>query len=128
MLRLLVTFILTLVAAYFLAWSGPWWLPLMACLLIAAWKFRRGWNGFFFGALVMICLWLGTAWYWNIQDTTGLSVKMAELFSGSLPAWSSLEGSSLIFIVLVLLAALLGGLAGLSGVYLKRLLFGSRQI
>lgn len=128
MLRLLVTFILTLVAAYFLAWSGPWWLPLIACLLISAWKFRRGWNGFFFGAWIMICLWLGTAWYWNMQDTTGLSVKMAELFSGSLPKLNGLKGSSLIFIVLALLAALLGGLAGMSGVYLKRLLFGSRQI
>ena len=128
MLRLLVTFILTLVAAYFLAWSGPWWLPLLACLLVAAWKFRRAWSGSLFGALIMSCLWLGTAWYWDMQDTTGLSTRMGELFGGSIPSLSEMEGSSLIFLTLTVLALVLGSLAGMSGVYFKRLLFGSRQI
>lgn len=123
-LRLLVTFILTVVAAYFLAWSGPWWLPLFPCLLIAAWKFRRGFSGFLFGAAVMLTLWLGTAWYWNVQDSTGLSGRMASLFSESISALQVFTGGSLIFVVLALFAVLLGGLAGISGVMLRRLLFG----
>lgn len=128
MLKITVIFTMTLVFAYFIAWFGPWWFPIGICILVAGWKFRHAVAGFLFGAMILLALWMGTALYWNSMDTTGLSVRMASLFSESIPVLQIFKGSSLIFFLIAIFAVVLGGLAGWSGVCLKRLLFGSHRI
>lgn len=93
-------------------------------MFVAGWKFRHASSGFLFGAAIFLSLWLGTALYWNSMDTTALSTRMASLFSDSIPSLQVFQGGSLIFFVIALFGLVLGGLAGWSGVWLKRLLFG----
>ena len=62
MLRLIVTFLLTLAAAYFSALLGPWWMPLLVCMVVSV-ENSTTVVASLFSALVLLTLWLGTAWY-----------------------------------------------------------------
>lgn len=128
MLRLIVTFLLTLAAAYFSALLGPWWMPLLVCMVVSGGKFHHGGRASVFSALVMLTLWLGTAWYWSSLDVTDLSSKMASMFTQSLPLLQKFRVSSLMLVLIAFLAAVLGGLSGWAGVWFKRFLYALRPI
>lgn len=113
--------LLILIIGRILDLIGPWWLPLIACFGVCAWKAGSGWRGFWIGGLGMTVLWLGTALYLESRDATGLSGKMSALFTGSIPMLEVLPGSVPVYLILFLISFLLGGLAGLSGVSLRKL-------
>ena len=113
--------LLILIAGRVLDLVGPWWLSLIACFVICAWKVDSGWKGFWIGAGGMVLLWVGSALYLDARDVTGLTSKMSDLFSGSIPALDVLPGSLPAYLILFLIAFLLGGLSGLSGANLRKL-------
>lgn len=113
--------LLILIVGRVLDLVGPWWLSLIACFVICAWKVDAGWKGFWIGAAGMALLWVGTALYLDARDVTGLTSKMSALFTGSIPALDVLPGSLPAYLILFLIAFLLGGLSGLSGANLRKL-------
>ena len=113
--------LLILIIGRMLDLIGPWWLPLIACFGVCAWKAGSGWRGFWIGGFGMALFWLGTALYLENRDVTGLSGKISALFTGNIPALGVLPGSVPVYLILLLIAFLLGGLAGLSGANLRKL-------
>lgn len=120
MYKNIVLIVLMVFIGYFMALFGPWWAPLLSCFLIGGLKLRTGVGGFLFGAIAMLLLWLGMALYLERMDGTGLSARVGDIFVASIPAFKSLGGSGLIYLLLSLMAVLLGGLATLSGVLFAR--------
>jgi len=113
--------LLILIIGRILDLIGPWWLPLIACFGVCAWKAGSGWRGFWIGGLGMALYWLGTALYLEARDHSGLSGKMSALFTGNVPALGVLPGSVPAYLILFLIAFLLGGLSGLSGANFRKI-------
>lgn len=112
--------LIIVIAGFVLDLIGPWWLPLIACFMVCAWKGGSGWKGFWLGAVGMTLLWVATALYLEARDHSGLSGKMSALFTGSIPALGVLPGSLPAYLILFLIAFLLGGLAGMAGANFRK--------
>lgn len=110
-----ISLLFVVVVGILLAWAGPWWTPLVACFIFSALRGGNYKSSFLLGALGQLLVWLLPAIYLNMKDATGLSAKISSLFTESVPALSFMTGSTLSYFVLIVLALILGGLAGLSG-------------
>ena len=122
MRNLIICLVLIVIEGWILSLIGPWWSPLIVVLInCAAFKGSLG-NAFLVGGIGMVLLWLVPALYLNFKDVTGLSAKMSSLFTESVPALGFMPGSALSYLIIIVLAMLLGGLAGLSGAAFKRVI------
>lgn len=128
MYKSVVLIVLMVFVGYFFALFGPWWAPLLSCFLIGVLKLRSGAGSFLFGAIAMLVLWLGMAIYLESKDSTSLTDRVGGIFTDSIPALQSIGGFGLIYLLLSIMAVLLGGLATLSGARVARLLGRDKQI
>jgi hypothetical protein len=93
----------------------PWWSIALMAFLVAFFIGQKPWMAYLSGFLAGLLFWGLLALWIDVQNEHILSVRMATLFP--------LGGSSL-WLVLVtgLLAAIIGGMAALSGSYLLKYL------
>lgn len=108
LLLFLLIFLLSCLAQLWL----PWWAVLPICLGLAAWRRAAAGAAFLAGLLgVALSWWLPAAW---------LNTHGAELLAARLATLLPLGGNSWLLVLLGgLLAGLAGGLAALSGAWLK---------
>ena len=111
-MKLLVATILTALFAFTAGLWLDWWSIAIASFLIALLIHQRPSKAFFSGFLGLFLLWGGLAWWIDMKNNQVLSRKIAEI----LP----LGGNSFLLIfITALIGALVGGLAALSGSYLR---------
>lgn len=115
MRNLLISLVLIVIEGWILSLIGPWWSPLIVVFINCAARTGSLGSAFLVGGTGMLLLWLIPTIYLNVKDVTGLSAKMSSLFTESVPALGFMEGSTLSYVIIIVLAMLLGGLAGLSG-------------
>jgi hypothetical protein len=111
-MKLVVATILTALLAFTAGLWLDWWSIAIASFLIALLIHQRPPKAFFSGFLGLFLLWGCLAWWIDMKNNQVLSRKIAEI----LP----LGGSSfLLILVTAFIGALVGGLAALSGSYLR---------
>src|SRR5438477_1066926 len=112
-MKLLVAIILTALLAVVGSLYFPWWIIAVAAFIsVLLIPMGRG-KAFLSGFLGIFILWLVLAWWIDIKNQHVLSNKVAEIFP--------LGGSSILLIfVTALIGGLVGGLAAMSGSYLRR--------
>jgi len=120
MRNLIICLVLIVIEGWILSLIGPWWSPLIVVFINCVALKRSLGNAFLVGGIGMVLLWLIPSLYLNFKDVTGLSAKMSSLFTESVPALGFMQGSILSYVMIIVLAMLLGGLAGLSGAAFKR--------
>jgi hypothetical protein len=93
----------------------PWWSIALVAFLVTFFIWMKPWMAYLSGFLAGLLLWALLALWIDVQNDHILSGRMANLFP--------LGGSSaLLILVTGLLAAIIGGLAALSGSYLLKYL------
>lgn len=120
----IIAYLLIVLTGYGFATIGPWWIPVVPCFVICAWLVGANgwsaWGGFLVGGLALLTLWLGTTWMIDARDPTGLADKIGQLFRAGVPGLESFSGKLLVYLVTGIVSFLLGGLAGMSGVMIRR--------
>lgn len=105
---IVLTALLSFVSGLFL----PWWGIAIVALAIAALIHQKAWKAFLSGFLGVFLLWAGLAWWIDMKNNSVLSQKVASL----LP----LGGNSFAIIAVTgFIGGLVGGLAALSGSFLR---------
>lgn len=119
MIRYTLILLMMCGAAFFLGWLGPWWMPLLACLFIAMIFIRTPAAAFLLSASSLLIVWTGYALILGSQDDFLLTERIGRLLAAGFPSASHLSGSLLVFVILSVIAVLLGGLSGIAGVLLR---------
>jgi hypothetical protein len=113
--KFIITVLLTVIAAYAVGIYGnlPWWSFVITNILIAIAIPQKPINAFLSGVLGIGLLWFSLAFIIDNQNQHLLSTKVANV----LP----LHGSYISLIILTtVVGALLGGLAALTGSYIRK--------
>lgn len=107
--RIIVVALLSHIALLFL----PWWSVAIVAFAVGALMSDNSINAFIAGVLGVGLLWFGMALYINFSFDSMLPERVAALFQFSSPV--------LLAAITGLIGAVVGGLAGLSGSYFKKL-------
>lgn len=107
-------FLASLILHFFL----PWWICALVAFLAAFWQAKSAQQAFLVGGAAIGLLWGMVAAFWHFGSGGILSDKVAGIFQ--------LNSGILLNGVLVMIAALLGGNAALSG-YLIRNIFRNNE-
>lgn len=111
-MKLTVSVILTALLAMVGGFYFPWWSLAIAAFLIATLVHQKAPKAFLGGFLGIFLLWGGLAWWKDIENGGLLSKRMAELLK--------LGGNSfLLILVTALIGGLVGGLAAMTGSFLR---------
>ena len=112
-MKLLVAIILTALLSVVGSLYLPWWSIAVAAFVSVLLIPMRSVKAFLAGFLGVFILWTFLAWWIDVKNEGVLSKKVAEIFH--------LGGSSfLLILVTAVIGGLVGGLAGLTGSYLRR--------
>jgi hypothetical protein len=112
-MKLLVAISLTALLAFTGGLYLPWWSIAIAAFISALLIPMRSGKAFLSGFLGVFILWALLAWWIDMRNQGILSRKVAEIFP--------LGGSSfLLILVTAFIGALVGGIASMSGSYLRR--------
>jgi hypothetical protein len=112
-MKLLVAIILTALLSFVFGLYLPWWSIAIAAFISALLIPMKSGKAFLAGFLGVFILWALLAWWIDMKNQGILSKKVAEIFP--------LGGSSfLLILVTALIGALVGGIASMSGSYLRR--------
>ncbi len=112
-MKLIVAIILTALLAFVGGLYLPWWSVAIAAFLAALLIPLRSGKAFLSGFLGVFILWALLAWRIDMNNEGILSKKVAEIFH--------LGGSSfLLILVTAFIGALVGGIAAMSGSFLRR--------
>ena len=103
-----IIFILTLITSYVL----PWWAVAVIAFAAAIYAGIKPGQAFWSGFGAVFCAWVIMALFKSIPNNHMLATRVAALFQ--LPHWSILLG------ITALIGGLVGGIAALSGYYVKR--------
>ena len=90
----------------------PWWGIIITCLIFGAWLIEGGWQAFLTGFFANGLAWFLQALYIDIANESILSIRIAEMM-GVGSHW-------IILIITFAVAAILGGVATLTGTSLKQ--------
>jgi hypothetical protein len=93
----------------------PWWSMAVVALLLAAWLGRTGGHSFLAGFGGVALGWLALAAYYHLHADGRLSSRVAELLPLGGNGWA-------LVVVTAVLGGLVGGLAALSGFWLRQAL------
>jgi len=93
----------------------PWWSLAVVSFLAALWLASRVGSAFWAGFFGIGLGWLVVSLFFNFRNDGLLAAKVATLFK--------LPHAALLIIVTVLIGALIGGLAALSGYFFRRLFY-----
>jgi hypothetical protein len=111
-MKFIVSILVTAIFGYALALYLPWYSYAIAAFLVAAAFHQRGGRAFLSGFLSIGLLWGGLAWYLSAGNEHRLAKQVASI----LP----LQGNEWALMALTaVLGGLVGGLAALSGSYLR---------
>lgn len=111
-MKFIVAALLTALLAFIGGLFFDWWILAVAALLVAALVHQRAGKAFLAGFTGGFLLW-GLLSFWIDSKNDGiLSVKIAQLFYLG-------NSSGLLILVTALIAGLVGGMAALSGSYLR---------
>jgi hypothetical protein len=108
----LLLFLLIALLSFVLQLFMPWWIIAIVAFGAALWKATNGSTAFWSGFLAIVTVWLLMAGFTHIRTGGILTNRIAALFS--LPA------SFLLIIVTALMGGLVGGIAALSGYYVRQ--------
>ncbi len=98
----------------------PWWGIVIPCLIVGAWLIESGGRAFVIGFFACGLAWFLQALYIDIANESILSTRIAEMM-GVGSHW-------IILLVTFLIAALIGGLATLTGYFFKVVLKPEKEI
>jgi len=115
-MRLLLAIILIAILAGAATYVLPWWMIAVVAFAVTCIMGLRAGKGFLAGFLGIAILWLAVALYADVRNEHLLSTKMAKVFS--------LPNGALFLTVTVVLGAIIGGLAGLSGALVRKAFAG----
>ncbi len=111
-MKLIVAIILTALLSFIGGLYLPWWSIAIAAFISSLLIPMRSGKAFLSGFLGVFILWALLAWWIDMKNHGILSKKIAEIFP--------LGGSSfLLILVTALIGALVGGVAAMSGSYLR---------
>jgi hypothetical protein len=111
-MKLTVAIILTALLSFVGGLYLPWWSIAIAAFLTALLIPLQSGKAFLSGFLGIFILWMLLAWWIDAKNEGVLSKKVAEIFH--------LGGSSfLLILVTAFIGALVGGIAAMSGSYLR---------
>ncbi len=111
-MKLIVAIILTALLSFIGGLYLPWWSIAIAAFISSLLIPMRSGKAFLSGFLGVFILWALLAWWIDMKNQGILSKKIAEIFP--------LGGSSfLLILVTALIGALVGGVAAMSGSYLR---------
>lgn len=108
-ISLLLTFIVSFAAGFYL----PFWSAALVSFLVAVFIYQKPAMAYLTGFVSIFLLWGGLSLWIDSQNSSILSVKMANLFP--------LGGNSMLLILITaVVGAIIGGLSALSGSFLRR--------
>lgn len=113
-MKFLVALLLTLMLAFIAGLFLPWWSIALVAFLVATLVIQGPGRAFLAGFFALFMLWGVLAWWIDIKNESILSMKIAELLGVGQP--------SLLVLLTAVVAALVGGLAAMSGSYFRRLM------
>jgi hypothetical protein len=91
----------------------PWWIIAVVAFGVALWKASSGGNAFLSGFLAIVLVWTVMAGFIHIHTEGILSNKIAALFY--------LPSPLLLIIITAFIGGLVGGMAALSGFFVRKL-------
>ncbi|HRG94472.1 MAG TPA: hypothetical protein PLZ10_16055 [Chitinophagaceae bacterium] len=111
-MKFLTAIVLTALLSFISGLFLPWWGIAIVALAVAAMIHQKPWKAFLSGFIGVFLLWAGLAWWIDMKNNSVLSHKVAAL----LP----LGGNSFAIIAVTgFIGGLVGGLAALSGSFLR---------
>ena len=110
----LVLFLLIALLSFILQFFLPWWIIAIVAFGAALWRATNGSTAFWSGFLAIMLVWLLMATFTHIRTDGILTERIAALFS--LPA------SFLLIIITAIVGGIVGGMAALSGYYVRQLI------
>jgi len=112
-MKIAVTILLTIILSFAAGLYLPWQSMALVSFLMAVFMHQKPGMAYLTGFVSMFLLWTLLAWWIDAQNDHILSARMATLFP--------LGGSSLLLILVTgLVAGIIGGLAALTGSYLRK--------
>lgn len=115
-----MVFILIILIGGLFSFFGPWWIAAPVCFVLNWWKTSTGRNAFWISASAVASLWLLYTFYLHMVAPVELSGRVGGIFTAGIPVLSSIPGAVVTYFLTVLIAVLVGGFAGMSGVQVRR--------
>ncbi|GAB4005567.1 hypothetical protein EXU85_01245 [Spirosoma sp. KCTC 42546] len=109
MIQILIIAVLSLLAQFLL----PWWSVAIVAFLVCFWRSERAGQSFFYGFYGIAIVWLVYAFILHSRTDGIFTGRMGELLFKT-------NNASLPVIVTAIIGGLVGGLAGLSGYFVKQ--------
>jgi hypothetical protein len=103
------------VSSYFL----PWCVIAPVCFGLSAYFAGSGKEAFVTASAAITTLWLGYASFLNVTATVSMAEQVGNLFAGFIPQLEKLPKTGLIFSLMTLIGANVGGLSALAGYHLR---------
>ncbi|SEL11166.1 hypothetical protein [Parapedobacter koreensis] len=103
-----------------LSYFGPWWIIAPVCFALCWWKATSGRQAFWTSALASTTLWVGYGGYLYAISGVNLADKVMGIFTTGAPALAAVPGIVLALTVATLIVVLVGGVAGLAGLSIRR--------
>lgn len=111
-MKFITALVLTAILAFISGLFLPWWGIAVTSLLVGVIIHQKAGRAFLSGLLGVLVLWAGLAWWIDMKNNGILSAKIAQV----LP----LGGNTLLLIFVTgLIGGLVGGLAAMSGSFLR---------
>jgi hypothetical protein len=114
-MKLAATILLTIIVSFAAGLYMPWWSMALVAFLVALFMDQKPGIAYVSGFVSIFLLWTLLAWWIDAQNNSILSHRIATL----LPLGGS---SSLLILITGLVGAIIGGLAALSGSFLRKYL------
>lgn len=114
-MNLFKSFFILFGLTWFLTLFLPWWSVVLPALLIGAWKIDHAWRGLIIGFLATATAWWAQAWITSFQNEDLLSSRLSVLIFG-------IEMPGLFLFATGMISGVLGALATVTGVHLRKVL------
>jgi hypothetical protein len=114
-MKIAFTILLTIILSFAAGLYLPWWSLALVCFLVSFFLYQKPGLAYIIGFVSILLFWGLLAWWIDAQNHSILSLRMANIFP--------LGGSSfLLILITAIVGAIIGGLAALSGSFLRRYL------
>lgn len=112
-MRILVNYLIILVATALLQFFLPWWIIALVPFLVCLWRSWHPGVAFLVSLAAVATVWLAYALFIHNGTEGSMSNRIAELFS--------LPNGIALMLLITLLSGLVAGFAGLAGYYVRQL-------
>ncbi|UBM57916.1 hypothetical protein LAG90_13995 [Marinilongibacter aquaticus] len=113
-------YIIILISGFLLSFFGPWWIAAAAAWLICFWKAQSGGKAFLQSGLAVLSIWLIYALFIQSQGSAPFVDKIAGILTSKADGIGHLGNMALIYGICLIIALLLGGIAGFAGFQMKK--------